>query len=528
MKRRMNFDGPMAKISRRGLTTLQRGQVAGYRFNKLHPWSSWGAARIPRGTPWSLSNYGSSYKSASDEQKNNRKLTGFTGRGAYGIRKSVGGFLKKQKTAQVVYDKVMNAVGLGPATATPVAGSGLYTGRGLYGANNLMDGGRPSMKFSSANDETQSLTLSHKEYVSDVFAPATSKFSNTSYALNPGLQQNFPFLAQFANNFDEYELIQMVFEFHSTVDSSATNNATGNTGTLIMATNYKSDAQPFATKEEMIQYHGGVSGRLTEALVHGVECDPSKNAMGGSKFIRTGPVANSDIKTYDSGVFQLAIQNCPSPFFNSQIGELWVTYTVKLSKPKLNSANGNFRLSSRWLTYGGETGASPLGTELLAAQGNNINCNFTPATKGFTMVFPASLSGVFEVKIATEGVGMYTSGASYDVGVGSNITDWTDMYATDYTSGSGVGDNPGTTRFLMNGTTGCFLLHRFRLQSASGGVDNSITFYPIGKAATSGSITQMSIELDEIGNMFARSNTNSTPIYVNSVGVIRDPPAIYV
>jgi len=130
-----------------------------------------------------------------------------------------------------------------------------------------------------------------------------SDFTNTSYDLNPGLVSNFPFLAQFAQNFEEYEFIQVVFEYHSTVDASSTNNPNGNTGTVIMATNYNVMAPPFVDKEQMIQYHGGVSGRMTENLIHGVECDPAKTSGAPQKYVRTGLPINQDLKTYDLGCF---------------------------------------------------------------------------------------------------------------------------------------------------------------------------------------------------------------------------------
>ena len=54
-----------------------------------------------------------------------------------------------------------------------------------------------------------------------------------------------------------------------------------------MATNYNPDAVNFVSKEAMMQYHGAVSGRVTEDLTHGVECDPALNAGTATKYVRT-------------------------------------------------------------------------------------------------------------------------------------------------------------------------------------------------------------------------------------------------
>jgi len=533
--RNLKTDPDGFKKIKRGLplSALQKAQIASIKFSKIGPWSEYGAARVKRGSETSLSNFGSSFRSASDEQKANRRSTGFTGRGMYGLRRSVGQFMKRNKTAQSFYDKGMG-----------YAGMGLYTGRGLYSTNSLVDSpkSRPSMEFSSPNDESQSLIISHKEYVGDIFGPSSNAFSNIGYNINPGLTQNFPFLAQFAQNFDEYELIQMVWEFHSTVDASAVNNSSGNTGTIVMATNYKADASLFSTKEEMIQYHGGVSGRLTEDLTHGVECDPSKLSLGTGKFVRTSLVNNSDIKTFDMGIFQLAVQNIPTAFVNQQIGELWVYYKVKLSKPKLYQALGNGASSFRAVSSGSETITAVLGNSILTAQSNSLPCTvrnstvtpvlvgytvaaspaailYTPTARGIQLTFPASAAGVFSIKVYGEGVALgMTDGPQWALmsttsGGNRNISAWSDIYGV-----SAAGDTPEFQAYSFNAGTTIQEL-RVRVQASTGGVDNNIWLYPFGGGAT-GNPSQTYIEVVEIGNQFQTNNSIANPVFVNSVGTI--------
>ena len=80
-----------------------------------------------------------------------------------------------------------------------------------------------------------------------------------------------------------------------------------------MATNYNASSPPFSDKATMMEYAHAMSAKTTEHMTHGVECDPSK--LGGSerKYIRTNPVVPSqDLKTYDHGLFQLAVANSPA------------------------------------------------------------------------------------------------------------------------------------------------------------------------------------------------------------------------
>jgi len=65
--------------------------------------------------------------------------------------------------------------------------------------------------------------------------------------------------------------------------------------------------------------------------------------MSGSygKFTRAGPPpANQDVKTYDLGIFNIAVTNIPSAYENQSLGELWVSYTIELRKPKFFAALG--------------------------------------------------------------------------------------------------------------------------------------------------------------------------------------------
>jgi len=502
------------------LTAKQKGQIASIKFARIAPWADMGAMRVQRGTDENLARFGASFKTASDEQKSLRRSSGYTGRGKYN-------HLRAGWRAATPYLKRAALSGI-----SAVMGGGLYTeGSGLYRTNNLIagEGSRPSMTFESSNDETQSLILTHKEYVSDIFGPGSAAFTNVAYPVNPGLSAQFPFLAQFAANFDEYELIQMIFEFHSTVDSSV-NTSTGNTGTIIMATNYKSDAQPFLTKEEMIQYHGGVSGRLTDNMHHGVECDPSKNAMGGAKFIRSTPVANSDIKTYDSGIFQLAVQNCPTAFQNNQIGELWVHYKVKLSKPKLTVALGNAATAAKFLSNAAPTFALLMGnsqTKLLSAFNNNFVPLISDQTSGkITITFPAQLSGVFEIVYALEATTVSSTTAVAPV-LGGQVSGWYDVYASTGATNPVAGASTRASYYtngvhISSASDSWSYMIRVKVLQATGGTNNTVTFTPLGSAGVINTGVQASLEIREIGNQFQQTNQIHNALFqdVNGLQVV--------
>lgn len=530
-----------------------------------------------------MARYGATANLATGDQILNRRSDGWLGQGLYngdGLYTGDGKYNAGRNFRHWASGAVKNVgKGVGAALNASLLGgisqANSYAGQGLYSSNNLVGGGRPSVQFDSSNDETQSLVITHKEYIGDVYAPATSGFVNGTYQLQPGLSTVFPFLAQFAQNFDEYEMHQMVWEFHSTVDANASTNSNGNTGTIIMATNYKADALPFSNKDEMIQYHGGVSGRLTEPLVHGVECDPDKVAGSQQKFVRTRPVGNSDIKSYDIGTLNLAFQNTPIDFLNKQVGELWVYYKVKLAKPKLFASLGNGITQARFLVTDESSllFANPAST--LKAQNNSLQVLIGPSiytpgvgpyqsvtptkelanqqstSSGFEVTFPASLSGVYEITFRGE----FAGGASFGndsayvlFATNSNIKPWFDMFCSTVDGlGGGVGyylpdaaaavnDQPWFYHVNISVAQTQTITCRIKLEGVSNGVDNKLAIFPFG---TNGSLhsaivadptasppvvgvpaaswTSHSVDIIEIGSPFARSGTVQAPVWLNAV-----------
>ena len=298
-----------------------------------------------------LQHYGEQWATATDQQRLNRQNNKYFGRGLYSGRGGFFGDLGKWagrgigslfgKRGKEIGGRIGYSAGELGGTFVP-GGSALskLSGRGTYTTNSLIQGlgdSRPSMSVSGGGDN-QDMIITHKEYLQDVYGPADSKFQNSGFSINPAIADNFPWLAQIAANYEEYEFEQLIFEFHSTVDASATNNNSGATGTIIMATNYNPDAPDFVSKEVMMQYHGANSGRVTDDMAHGVECEPTKNAGSAIRFTRSNvPQGNQSLKDFDLGKFQWAVVNIPDGFVNQQIGELWVHYSVKVSKPRLYS-----------------------------------------------------------------------------------------------------------------------------------------------------------------------------------------------
>ena len=201
------------------------------------------------------------------------------------------------------------------------------------GSNSLIKGSTNSIaKFSSGKSEDGSLTVSHKEYICDVQGSTSeTSFNLTNYLINPGNPTLFPWLSQIAQNYDEYMFYGLIFHFRSTCTDNSTSSA--QLGTLIMAANYNSSAANFVNKQQMMEYAGAVSVKISNDLQFGIECNPQKRGGNAIEYIApngTAPI-NEDAKSYMLANLQLAVNSTQS---SGQIGELWCTYKVKLCKPK--------------------------------------------------------------------------------------------------------------------------------------------------------------------------------------------------
>jgi hypothetical protein len=262
--------------------------------------------------------------------------------------------------------------------------AGISTGRGDYSVNNTIKTGDATDIIPRFSLDSNSIQISNVEYVKDIYAPASNAvpFTVQTIPLNPGLPAAFPWLSQLAANYQEYELVQCIYTYKTTVQSYAI--STGQVGQIMMATQYNPTAEPFADKETMMMYDGAASCKTTSSMLHGVECDPMKlSATTGRKFIRIGSLAsNVDQKEYDQGTLNIAVLNPPPNFLGQVMGELWVSYTVVLRKPRLSSLNGN-NIPSDIFTYFNQAGTTLLGTSSfpdslqLSGAKNSFGATFT-------------------------------------------------------------------------------------------------------------------------------------------------------
>lgn len=415
-------------------------------------------------------------------------------------------------------------------------GSGLYTGMGAYQSNDLIDGNLndPIPDFGSDSPEA-GIVVSRKEYVCEIYGPAalntdpvtTPAFAYQIIPINPGLEKCFPWVSQIAANYNEFEMLQLIFTFQPTIVES-NNTENGQVGQIVMATQYNTSLPPFANMQQMLQASSPSRGKITEIQYQGVECDPSANSGSFGKYVRTGPIPPSavDPSKYDVGFLQIGLCNISPVYANVSLGQLYVSYTMRLRKPRLMTTLGNTITKDIYISAGNETAVTPFGpanadgtyTNLLMGQQNNLGCRITTAqntTYGHNVyvVFPATFAGNLKIFYT---VSSSSAPQNYSVGAQGNVALVPDLYG--YTGSSETSDAPVSTIFCST-AGGATLLHHIRVDIATNGQDN-IFWFGLNWAVNP-SVTQVYLDISEYNASFSGKslniNASDAPIWVNSV-----------
>lgn len=255
-------------------------------------------------------------------------------------------------------------------------GRGKYTlGAGFRGASAFGSNGGTSTgvpKFGGSSEGH--IYVAHREYLGEVTTGGDPFTTFGVYPLNPGMSQTFPWLSSIAANFEEYEFNGLIFEFVSH-SANALNSTDTALGAVMMATQYNANSAPFSDKASMMQYDKTVSGKPSVNIVHAVECARRKTVLP-EMFVRTGPVvqtatAPQDMRMYDWGKFQLSTQGMQDP---CTLGELWVTYSVTLRKPKLPGSYGSATIPMGWYTFQNQAAVSMVGKPSLTFLDTTYQC----------------------------------------------------------------------------------------------------------------------------------------------------------
>jgi len=243
---------------------------------------------------------------------------------------------KKHPDDQSLWDFTGDALS-GMAKKALTHGLNLLTGFGDYEiqTNTLLNaatGGSNASVPMLANSKYANI-IRHREYITDINS-STTPFLLRTFAINPGLDGTFPWLANIANCYTNYRIRGMVFEAVSLAAEVST--AVG-LGYIAMATQYNSLDPTFTSKKQLENSEYANSMRLAgneeDYLAHPIECATDQLALQ-ELYIRSGDVpTGQDRKFYDLGKLSVAVGGNAAS--DVPIAELWCTYEIELYFPRL-------------------------------------------------------------------------------------------------------------------------------------------------------------------------------------------------
>jgi hypothetical protein len=297
------------------------------------------------------------------------------------------------------------------------------------------------LNYISTDGINASRVVTNRSVIEDTFQVRREKIANISGTsaftlaqalyINPGNTVLFPIFSQIAATYEEYRINKCVFSFET--DAYTATNGTASAGKVIMATDFDPSDAVFTNDTQMENYCGSVKGPpYVENMIHDV--------MGAGRSRRRGArgdfslnnyfvysSANSSApsgevsKFYDAGLFQLATSGNA---VTTEIGELYVTYSFTMIRPKQQTPLGQNLISAHYTSVP-VTATTWFGTGAATAKlaGSNITLTFGATTIAVPAVgrYFLAVSGTATTSI---------TGAYFTAGTGCTIV-----------SGQGTGGN---------------------------------------------------------------------------------------
>lgn len=227
-----------------------------------------------------------------------------------------------------------------------------FTGLGDYKivSNSLVQG---TLKPDSAARHGNGIIITYKEYLGEVTTHPTvvGAFNITGYSINPGNVTTFPWMGPVACQFDQYQPRGIVFSFRSTATDTT---LASSIGSVIMATEYDVSDAAYGSKANMLNSAYSNEAKMSDDMVHGIECDPKELQRTLFYTLPTGSTIpnGSDARDYNMATFYVATQSGGLGVGQS-VGSLYVHYEFELFKEQpYGGVVAKSLIYSQWDNYG--------------------------------------------------------------------------------------------------------------------------------------------------------------------------------
>lgn len=232
--------------------------------------------------------------------------------------------------------------------------------------------------------------VTHREYLFTV--PGSVAFSSTSYSVNPGLSQVFPWLSGLASRYESYLLEDFRICF-DTMKSASTD------GRIMLAVDFDASDAPPVSVQEMMNNESAVDAAVWREALEYVAPVHDLRKFGVERYLRQGNVpAGGDIKTFDVGNILVATEGCAN---TSQLGHVYLEYTCLLRTPQFSASADALALSGLVVSGGVVSRTAIFGTAPTTSGGLPLQAS------GSTVTF--NKVGQYLISVYLVGTGMGTT-----------------------------------------------------------------------------------------------------------------------
>ncbi len=185
------------------------------------------------------------------------------------------------------------------------------------------------------------IRVSFRELISESLAGNTAFSITSQIAVNPGLSASFPWLSVMAQQYEQYKIHSLVYEYVPYVPTTTQ-------GTVVMFMDYSaSDPQP-SSETQAMNHPGAICAPVWQGCKFSARV-PDMFPTGPRKYVRDCLVAGDD-KLYDAGTFYLCVDNETS---TATIGKLFARYDIEFFTPQLTGGLSSAPQNTTFLTAPG-------------------------------------------------------------------------------------------------------------------------------------------------------------------------------
>jgi hypothetical protein len=214
--------------------------------------------------------------------------------------------------------------------------------------------------FSGPNSKRR-WRFKNRELIGSIAGTSSSTVPTvTTYHINPGLSDSFPWLSGEADKWEQYSFIYLVYEWVPAGGTSAT-------GFAILSPEYDASESNPTTLAELSNTEGAKVCRVWENFVSPMDRS-NMHALGPRKYIRASNQAG-DVKTYDVGKIHVATIGQGD---TNTAGQLWVNYEIEFHIPQNSIPLSGPKQTSYFRNFTAQTFADPESTPV------NLNQIYDP------------------------------------------------------------------------------------------------------------------------------------------------------